>query len=231
MCQKNMSHYSLSVALFDFLPVLLAGLGLVLLARGVAARHRALAPAAWAAALLIPFGGLCKASWKLMVATQQLHLGWLENLLFISLAPGFVLMAFSLFHARRAWQAGVAAAAARYPQRRLLLWLALPLLGALVAVWLRPETRLWFFWLLGITTIANAALMWQAIAASRWAALGWPVQGCLAYNFAATLALSGLSRLPYGEATAWLQEGVNFSAQAALAFGFWRLARRMQENP
>lgn len=224
-----MHSYSVSVALFDFLPVLVSGYALCLLARAVVARHRALAPVVWTAALLIPFGGACKASWKLLVASRGLDLDWLENMLFISLAPGFVIMAFALFHARRAWQQSVSPTQASYSPTRLVLWLAPPLLGAVAAALLRPESRLWFFWLLAVTTVANATLIVHAMAACRWGQLRWPI-AAFAYNFIATLALSGLSRLPPGETTAWIQEGVNFSAQAALALGAWHLSRRMQEN-
>ena len=221
--------YSVAVALFDFLPVLISGYALCRLARAVAARHRALAAIAWTAATLIPLGGACKASWKLIVATRGIEIDWLENLLFIALAPGFVAISYGLRHARLAWRGGVAPAAATDPRARLWLWLAITLAGALAAALLRPDSRLWFFWLLGITTVANAALIVQAILASAWAGLRWPI-ACFAYNFLATLALSGLSRLPPGEATAWIQEGVNCSAQAALALGAWRLSRRMMET-
>ena len=223
-----MHNYSVAVAIFDFIPVLISALGLHFLARAIAFRHPPLAGVARAAALLIPFGGFCKASWKLIVATQAQPIDWLENMLFIAMAPGFIAMSFSLFHARRAWRES--ATPTRYSSTRLLLWLALPLLVAVAAAVLRPESRLWFFCLLGTTTIANAALITHAIAACRWAGLGWPV-ACFAYNFVATLALSGLSRLPAGEATAWIQETVNVSAQAALALGAWRLSRRMLVNP
>lgn len=225
----GMQNYSVSVALFDFLPVLVSGLGLGLLARGIAFRHAALAPVAWGAALLIPIGGFCKALWKLLIATQMLDIHWLENLLFIAMAPGFVAMAFSLLFGRRAWQRGTPREQASYSLVWLGFWLALPMLIALAAAALRPESRLWFFWLLGVTTIANVTLIVQAIGACRQGGLRWPI-ACFAYNFVATLSLSSLSRLPPGEATAWIQEGVNFSAQAAFALGAWRLQRRMLET-
>ena len=222
-----MHSYSVAVALFDFVPVLVAAWGLWQLAGAIAVRHRGLALIARIAALLIPFGGLCKAGWKLIVATRGVEIDWLENLLFVSMAPGFVAMAFCLHNARRAWISG-ATAAAPLAYGRLLLWLAVPLAGALAAALYCPHPRGWFFWLLGITTIANAALLTQAVMACRHGGLRWPI-AALAWNFLATLALSGLSRLPPGEATAWIQEGVNLSAQAALAAAFWRLAPRMKQ--
>lgn len=230
MSSGTPESYSVAVAVFDFLPVLAVAVGVLPLARALAARHHRLAPVIWIAATLVPLGGLCKASWKLIMALHQQDISWLENLLFICLAPGFVALAFCFFHARRAWELGLPAATATLPFNRLLLWLALPLLGGIGAALLSPDSRLWFFILLGITTAANAALLWQAFSTSRRSGLSWTVGACFIYNFVATLALSGLSRLPAGEASAWLQEGINLSAQLALATGFIRLARRMQEK-
>ncbi|HEY1077912.1 MAG TPA: hypothetical protein VGE51_14570 [Fontimonas sp.] len=225
-----METYSVGVALFDFLPVFALTAGLIPLARVIAVRVPRLAELAWCVALLIPLGGFCKASWKLNMALTQQDIGWLESLLFICLAPGFVGLAYCFFHARRAWEQGLQPDATTSPAVRLLLWLALPLIAGVAAALIAPGGRLWFFVLLGITTVANAALLWQAIAASRRGGLHWRVAACFIYNFAATLALSGLSRLPAGESSAWLQEGINLSAQLALATGFIHLARRMRER-
>ncbi len=225
-----MLDYSLSVALFDFLPVLLCATALAFLAQGISRKHHAIAPLAWGAALLIPLGGLCKASWKLSVALGQAPTDWLENLLFIFMAPGFVIMAYSFSRAHRAWRLGISAPQAQFSGARLLLWIAVPAGGSLSLYLLSSETRLWFFWLLGITTLANASLLIQALLAARWSGLGWPTMAALVYNLLATFALGGLARLPDSEASAWIQEGLNFSAQAALAFGFWRLGRRMQDK-
>lgn len=223
-----MHSYSTSVALFDFVPVLISAVALLFLAQGISHRHRGLAPVAWAAALLIPVGGLCKASWKLLVATQGLHLDWLENLLFVALAPGFVAMAFCLFHALRAWQAGQPGQ--HLPASRLAAWLSFPVIGGLLLAAAFPEQRWWFFWLLAVTTVANICLIVHAIRAARWSGLGWSVSASFVLSFTATLTLSGLSRLPDTEASAWLQESVNLTAQLTLAYGFWHLKRRMQEQ-
>jgi hypothetical protein len=155
---------------------------------------------------------------------------WLDHALFILLAPGFAAMAFALMHATRAWQAGTPPGQAPFSRGLLALCLAAPLAGAWLLSTIHAATRTWFFWLLACTTLANWTLLVQAILAARRSGLpGW-ISACLVYNIVATLVLSGLSRLPPGEASAWIQEGVNFTAQSALALGFWRLGRRMQER-
>lgn len=222
-----MPTYSLAVALFDFIPVAVSAFGLAVLAGAIGHRHPPLSRVAWAAAIGIPLGGVCKATWKLLVALGVGDFTWLENLLFILMAPGFVAIAFALFHARRAWQQGQAPAAA--PTMRLLLWLTIPLGGAALAVAVCPLERSWFFWLLGVTTLANFAFVGHAIHTARLGQLSGWVMVSLVYNVLATLALSGLARLPDTEATAWIQEGVNLSAQIALAVGLWHISQRMKD--
>lgn len=223
-----MTPYSLAVALLDFLPVVLTAVALILLARGIAVRHRALAPIATTAAVLVPLGGACKASWKLILALGGPHLPWLENLLFVLMAPGFTALAFSLHHARRAWQWGEIPSDYRW--NRLALWTGAPLAAAAALAAALPGSRTWFFVLLATTTLANWMLLAQAGLAAFRAGLGVRVIPPLVFNFIATLVLSQLSRLPPGESSAWIQELVNLTAQAALALAFWQLGHRMQEN-
>lgn len=217
-----MSHYSLAVALFDYLPVLLSALAMASLARLVRRRAPALGPYAVGAAVLIPFGGLCKASWKLIIALGGDARPWLESLLFLSLAPGFVTMACVLAIARKP------SATMRDPRPLALLAIA-PVVLALALMTALPGSRAAFFLLLGITTVATVTLLAHAIMAARSAGLTG-VAVLFTYALVATLAMGGLARLAAGEASAWLQEGVNASIQAALAYGFWRLARATREN-
>lgn len=225
-----MPSYSLAVAIFDFIPVAVTAFGLAVIAHAIGQRHPPLRSVTRVAAIAVPLGGFCKASWKLLVALEVGDWAWLDNLLFILMAPGFVALAFALFHARRAWQQGIAPQAATVPMARLWLWLALPLGGAALAVAFCPLERGWFFWLLGVTTIANFAFVGHAIHAARVGKLGAGVVVCFVYNLLATLALSGLARLPDTEATAWIQESVNLSAQLALATGLWFVAQRMTKD-
>jgi hypothetical protein len=223
-----MHQYSVSVALFDFLPVAATALALALLARAIGQRYPALAPAVWLGALLVPLGGLCKATWKLIVAVYQRELVWLENQLFILMAPGFVLMAYSMFHARRAGQTGIQPDGPVFARARLWFWLTIPAAGAIAAALYAPGSRLWFFWLLGVTTLGNVALLVNAALTARGYGLGGKVTTYFVLNFAGTLALSGLARLPPGEATAWTQEIVNLFAQLALLLGCWHLSRQLR---
>lgn len=217
-----MTQYSLAVALFDFLPVAACAGALAGLAAGIAARRPALASLAWTGAVLVPVGGVCKASWKLLIALGEPPLAWLENLLFVAMAPGFAALALALHHAT------TAAPGPAVPASRVLAWTALPLAVAAALAFAAPG-RAWFAWLVAVTTIANGALVLHATRASHAAGAWWPA-GCFAASFAATLALAGLARLPAGETTAWIQESVNLAAQLVLAAGAWKLARILRAN-
>jgi hypothetical protein len=79
------TEYGLALAIEDFVPVLLAGAGLVALSRSVSRP----APAMIGGALVF-VGGLGKATWKLLVAMEPCRqYDILEQLLFPCLAVGF----------------------------------------------------------------------------------------------------------------------------------------------
>ncbi len=82
-----MSRYPVAMALEDFVPTLLALAGFWLLARNWVGR---------VGAVLIGLGGAAKSTWKLLVATADLDLPWLEGLLFPLMAVGAVLLLSSL---------------------------------------------------------------------------------------------------------------------------------------
>ena len=84
------------LALYDFVPVLLAGAGCFVLARFVRERAPRAAWSAVIAAVLVLSGGLAKAVWKLAFAAGWGNWELLESALFALLAPGFVLLAWSL---------------------------------------------------------------------------------------------------------------------------------------
>ncbi|MGJ8669277.1 MAG: hypothetical protein ACSHXK_07310 [Oceanococcus sp.] len=223
-----METYSLSVALFDFIPVILNAIAMPMLALAIGFHLPRFRRFAWLAAISIPLGGLCKASWKLILAIQNTAYDYLENMLFILMAPGFVAMAFGLHHAVNAWLATPTAGDNNPSSVRPALWLALTMAGAALAAVLSPETRLWFFWLLLLTSLANISLLFHAIRATHRKKLGLLTMGSFVFNLLAMLAMGGLSRLPAGEASAWIQQSVNLFAQAALLYGCWRLSHAMR---
>ncbi|MFD9465402.1 hypothetical protein [Streptomyces sp. NPDC060027] len=88
--------YPVALALQDFMPVVLTGVGAACLIRPVArAVPRARATAATGTALILA-GGLSKAVWKLVVSLDGPDVQPMNKALFPLLAAGFLLLAHAL---------------------------------------------------------------------------------------------------------------------------------------
>lgn len=91
------TEYGLALAIEDFVPVLLAGAGSVVLAQAAGRVLPAVRVPALLAGALVTLGGFCKALWKLLVAAEPCrNYPWLENMLFPCLAFGFAGIACAL---------------------------------------------------------------------------------------------------------------------------------------
>ena len=189
------------LALDDFVPVVLAGVGAVWLAR-TTGRDRALL-----GAVLVLAGGLCKASWKLVLATTGDDVPHVDELLFCLLAPGFALLAAALL-------ADVRSAQAATVSRGADATVGITVVAALVLRSTGP--------LLALTVVASTATGVLAILSARrrddsTAALLFAVQLVMAYALV-PLAGSGQSL-----AHQWWEQSLNTLGQGAFALGAWRL--------
>ncbi|MFG2972488.1 hypothetical protein ACGFYY_05720 [Streptomyces sp. NPDC048331] len=88
--------YPLSLAVEDFVPVVLTGVGAVLLTGPLRGHGVRTARTAVAGTALIFLGGLSKATWKLVVALDGPDLHTLNGTLFPCLSAGFLLLAHAL---------------------------------------------------------------------------------------------------------------------------------------
>jgi hypothetical protein len=214
-----MENYSLSLALFDYIPVLLSTFGLSLLAQLNARVLPASRQLLWAAVALVAAGGLSKASWKLTWVLSQVDVSLLSNLLFILMAPGMVLLAFHTAAASRRWRGGQAGKP--LISSLLVIVAALAVAGYLSVS--QPEGRAWFFALLATASLANISMSGVLIRLS-W---GFGQRGTaliFLFSILVILSLSGLSRISAGSAPLqWLAECLNFLAHGSFALAVWRL--------
>ena len=96
------TEYGLALAIEDFVPVLLAGAGSVVLGQAAGRMLPAVRIPALLAGALVTLGGFCKALWKTLVAAEPCRdFPILENLLFPCLAFGFAGIAWALLSVRR----------------------------------------------------------------------------------------------------------------------------------
>lgn len=201
------TEYGVALALEDFLPVLLAGIGTIVLA-AVAARYLPrMRNAALAAGCLVTVGGLAKAVWKLFVASSPASgpcrdYPFLEHMLFPCLAFGF---------------AGIACALVGVWRGAPPPWapfLAVPVLGAIAALAVGD------FWpLLVVSAVGAVAVGALGIRLSLRAG---HARGAIAFAVyvVGTLVLPPLAARPHqSEALQWAEQCTNTVVQLCFVLG------------
>lgn len=167
---------SLALALEDFIPVLLFATGLFVIARLISQTNSTAGSLALFGGVLVTLGGLSKATWKLVQALGGSDLPILNNALFVLMSAGFIALAWAFWNRRETIESTTK------------IWL--PPVVAVLLVWALAaffafgrESRAWFFILLGATTLANLAFLFQLIFASFKQRL-WMAVALLCVNLA-----------------------------------------------
>lgn len=214
--------YTVGLAVYDYVPVLLSSVGLFI----VAQLFRRSAPTAGVVVLtgwvLVTIGGLSKATWKLVLGWTdgQTDIRWLDNSLFIFMAAGFVVVAIGV-------RAGIGKGTRPWAWA---LAIGLPAYGAAGWAALATTGRLWFFILLGTAAAAN---VWAASQLARYShRLGrHGVAGLFWINLVVILVLPGFARVPDQTiALQWIEQSVNFVAQSAFVVAAWLLSRTLAQS-
>ncbi|MFT5576853.1 MAG: hypothetical protein ACI89D_002382 [Bermanella sp.] len=215
-----MYHYSLSLALFDFVPVILSGIGWYWLSRWVTLKRTSYRNLLLAGGLLVVLGGVSKVSWKLVIALSGNSIDFLNNNLFLLMTPGFALIFVAV------WRAAGQTVNTSSRDILLVISLGLSLLSPLLAENVSNHPRAWFLSLVALTTLFNCAII------GRLCTYAWPrgqrLSACLfAFNLIAALVLSGLARGgDHSEGMQWIEESINTAAQGALALAAYRLTQQ-----
>lgn len=213
--------YTLALALVDFLPVVFTALGMFLVARMVAHTGQAQGQMAMLGASLIVAGGLLKATWKLIMAASAgaTDIRWLDNGLFILMAPGFVLMSAAVWCAVRAVRGRTLGAVWPAP----LITITLMLAGSIVLAVRTPDSPAWERLLLGVMVLATVITSTQLIVFAFRQQM--PFMGALfVVNLVGVFVLNGLARIEDQTiALQWLEESINTVAWLAFAFAAWRV--------
>lgn len=195
-----------SLALFDAVPVALSAVGMFGIARYVRKTRPERATEALIGAALVVGGGATKVLWKTLVAFDIADLEWMSGLLFMLLAPGFVLLASSLTR-----------------HRVLVAGLVLPLGsgGALRADGLPSLIELV---LLVVTVVASTVLL--VLLAREASRLGVPVApGAFWAALAVFWSLGPLAvSAEQSVSIQWAEEILNSVAQVLIIVGITRLS-------
>lgn len=217
----------LLLALEDFLPVTLSGIGFLVLTRLSRRVDRGSGLTVVVGALLIVVGGLSKPVFKLLLAFSAVEadLLWLDDALFWLLAPGFLITSAGLWRAGRldlrrrvggAWWGPAAAAV-----------VIAGAVGTAIA-----GSGAWFFILLASATIGNvlaviALMSWARGRRDRVAAALFAANLVLVFGLAAAAAV-----LEQTFAAQLGEQLVSTTAQAVFMWAAIRLARAVgAESP
>jgi hypothetical protein len=207
------TEYGLALAGEDFVPVLLAGLGTLVLGQYAGRVLPAVRVPALLAGALVTLGGLAKAVWKLLVAAEPCrNYPVLENLLFPCLAFGF---------------AGIACALVGVWRRRQAPWwpfLLLPVLGGAAAL------AVWDTWPLLIVSAIGAVLV--GVLASRLCRRDGDRLGAVLFvvYIVGTLVLPPLAGRPdQSQELQWGEQLTNTVVQLCFLLGALRLRARVPE--
>lgn len=223
-----MPSFTLPLALFNFLPVLLTALALGLLVRLLGQLRPDLRGWAFVAAVLVVAGGLSKALWKLVATLTGADVSWLANALFPLIGPGFLLLAVLAWMAFYRHQPD--------PKRSLILvWaglaIALAVVVAAIRSWGLDLPRGWFLPFMLLTTFGNLGLMVLLIRRG-WRARQWGVVALLGVN---VLVVFGLQPIAMAGADTlalhWLEQVMTAIGAAAFAAALWLLLRAFEARP
>lgn len=213
--------YTLSLALTDFLPVAFSAVGMFFVARMVAHLSRRHGRMALLGATLIVVGGFIKAVWKTIMAATNgtVNIVWMDDGLFVWMAPGFVLMA---------WAVLSAVQLARGQKPKSVWVVPLVIIASMFATSIfmafrSPDTPTWSRILLGsmvLATVATSVLLVIFAVRQKMPFLA----GLFILNLIGVFALNGMARMPDQTiALQWVEEVINAVSWLAFAFAAYKI--------
>lgn len=221
-------EFTLSLALFDFVPVFLTGIGFLYLARLVLSVLPAQGRIAFLGGLLVVAGGFFRATWKLLMALSHgaLDVNWMEESLFILMAPGYILFTWSVWQVSRSVRGKKAFHAWLFPLALVLILFAASYLLFIS----QPDAPAWKRLLLSVTVLANTILaillivfaFRQKLSTAAWLFI---------LNLIGIFIMNGLARLPEQPIHIhWIAEAINTVSWLSFAFASLMVYRYARAN-
>jgi hypothetical protein len=202
--------YTVSLALFDVIPVALSVVGCLFLARLSARALPSVRATALVGVVLIGIGGGSKALWKIILTTLDTDITWMEQMLFPFLSTGFILLLWSL------WSAIVGRRIVRWPFALVVL---LGFAGTLATARSTPL----------LAVAAGSALMTSGVAI-RWSVRQRAAVPVLLYavgmGFSIVLDYLAGPKIEQTLTMQWVEETVNVVGQGCFLVASYLLWRR-----
>lgn len=216
-------NYSIELALFDIVPLALSAIGLIFVAKTIALLNPKILTACYLSITFIILGGISKVTWKLLVASADINLMFLNNALFILMAPGFTFLTYCL------WRTRQVILGQHISNKTWLIPIIITLFFSSVSLYLFvtfPSKRLWFSSLLILLTLANVLFIWH-VARHCWQQCLKTSSVLFILSLIGVFALSALARIgDQNEAAQWTAELLNTFNQGCLLLGAWLLYRK-----
>ena len=219
-------EYTTSLALVDYLPVFFTALGLIAITRMVSHVDPSQGRIALIGTFLTVAGGFFKATWKLFMASSNgaVDIRWMEDGLFVFMAPGYTLLAWSVWQTVRAVRGKRTFHPWYPPFTAILLIFSL----SIYLFFTQPDSPAWERVLLTVmvlATIVTGVLLIIFGFRQRLPAAGW----LFIINLVGIFILNGLARIDNQTiALQWVEEGINafswlaFAIAASQIYGYTR---------
>lgn len=221
-------EYTLFLALVDFLPAAFTAMGLFYIVRMVGHVNALQGRVAAVGAVLTVAGGLLKAAWKLFMASSNgtVDIRWMDVGLFVWMAPGYTLLAFSVWQTVRSVRGRKTFHAWLAPG----LFIAVMFAGSIYLHLSDPNSPAWERILLSVmvlATLVTGILLVIFGFRQRLPLAGW----LFIVNLAGILLLNGLARLPEQPITLqWIEETINTVAWLAFMVAASKVYQYTREN-
>jgi len=216
---------TLALALQDFVPVFLTLLALIWITRIIFSMDQRSGLVGIIGSSLVILGGLLKAISKLLWVISGDLILWMENSLFVLMAPGFGLLAWAIWTGQKSSFRGIET---KYVFQVPIVFVLL--VGGGTAIFgFSSEERAWFFALLTLVVIMSSMML---ILLSRHA---WNRRlKSTAYLFLVylvlTLVLNGMARTPSPSiGVEWTKQLLNTAAATILTIASWQMWRSIKK--
>jgi hypothetical protein len=221
-------QYTISLALVDFLPVIFTALGLIYIARMVSHISKAHGQTAYIGAVLTVAGGFFKAVWKLLIASSggTIDINWMEDGLFVWMAPGYVLLLWSVWQTVR----GVNNKKMLNAWIAPLVFIAILFAGSFYLYTSNPTAPAWERVLLSVmvlATVVTGILLIVFGFRQKMPLAGW----LFIINLVGIFLLNGLARMDAQTiALQWIEEAINAIAWLGFAIAAKKVYEYTRDN-
>ena len=198
-------EYTVSLALFDFLPVIFTAVGFYFLYKMITHVDTMQGKVFLIGAVLTVIGGFLKATWKLIIAASDIDIIWMDKGIFVWMAAGYVLIFWSVWQITRTVQG----------KNAFNAWIAPTVISAISfggAYYLyvsMPGSPTWRLALLSVMTLASilTSILLIVFAFRQKLSLAGTL---FIVNLVIILVMNGVARMPEQTITLqWIEESIN----------------------